>query len=128
MIRQRLIHIEEICPTALESSYHIGSGDIVAPLPHSARDPTQRQLGRSESNIDYFDQIAPALPILETLRVVQAAQRTLKGELGPRFDQAVKFSENHATGRYGCEFRTQRRNSTGNQIGIDEVNEFGNPR
>ena len=100
MIRQRLIHIEEICPTALESSYHIGSRDIVAPLPHSARDPTQRQLGRSESNIDYFDQIAPALPILETLRVVQAAQRTLKGELGPRFDQAVKFSENHATGRY----------------------------
>jgi hypothetical protein len=116
MIRQGLIHIEEIGPPALESSYHIGSRHIVAPpLPHSARDPTQRQLGRSESNVDYFDQIAPALPILETLRVVQAAQRTLKGELGPRFDQAAKFPEDHATGRYGREFRAQRRNSTGNR-------------
>jgi hypothetical protein len=76
-------------------------------LPHSARDPTQRQLGRNESNVDYFDQIAPALPILETLRVVQAAQRTFKGELGPRFDQAVEFSQDHATGRYGRELRAQ---------------------
>src|SRR6266404_1915277 len=81
------------------------------PLPHSARDPTQLQLGRSESNVDYFDQIAPALPTLETLRVVQAAQRTLKGELRPRFDQAIEFSEDHATGRYGCEFRAHWRNS-----------------
>src|ERR1700692_2878250 len=96
-------------------------------LPHSARDPTQRQLGRSESNVDYFDQITPALPILETLPVVQAAQRTFKGELGPRFDQAVKFSEDHAAGRYGCQLRAQRRNSTGNQISINEVNEPGNP-
>jgi len=93
MIRQGLIHIEEIGPPALESSYHIGSRDIVAPLPHSACDPTQRQLRRSESNVDYFDQIAPSLPILETLRIVQAAQCTLKGELGLRFDQAVKLSE-----------------------------------
>jgi hypothetical protein len=116
MIRQGLIHIEEIGPPALETSHHIDSRDIVAPLPHSARDPTQRQLGRSESNVDYFDQIAPTLPILETLRVVQATQRTLKGELGPRFDQAVKFSEDHATGRYGCELRAQRRYPTGNQI------------
>ena len=69
------------------------------------------------------DQIAPTLPVFETLRVVQAAQRTLEGELGLRFDQAVKFSEDNATGRYGCEFRAQRRNSTGNQIGINEVNE-----
>jgi hypothetical protein len=128
MIRQGPINIEEIGPPSLESANHIGSRDIVAPLPHSARDPTQRQLRRSESNIDYFDQIAPALPIFETLRVVQAAQRTLEGELGPRFDQAAKFSENHATGRYGCEFRTQRRNSTGNQIGINEVDEPRNPR
>jgi hypothetical protein len=80
MIRQGLIHIEEIGPPALKSSYHIGSRDIVAALPHSARDPTQRQLRRSESNVDYFNQITPALPILETLRVVPAAQRTLKGE------------------------------------------------
>src|ERR1700688_122017 len=58
MIRLRLIHIEEIGPPALESSYHIGSRDIVAPLPHSACDLTQRQLGRSASNVDYFDQIA----------------------------------------------------------------------
>ncbi len=100
----------------------------MAPLPHTARDPSQRQLGRGESNVDYFDQIAPPLPILETLRVVQATQRTLKGELGPRLDQAVKFSEDHATGRYGCELRTQRRNSAGNQIGINEVNEPGNAR
>jgi hypothetical protein len=128
MIRQGLIHIEEIGPPALESSYHIGSRDIVAPLPHSACDPTQRQLRRSESNVDYFDQIAPSLPILETLRIVQAAQCTLKGELGLRFDQAVKLSEDHATGRDGCELRAQRRNSTGNQIGINEVNEPGDPR
>src|SRR3984957_20746504 len=87
MIRQRLIHIKKIGPPALESSYHIGSRDIVASLPHSARDPTQRQLGRSESNVDYFDQIALALPVFETLRVVQTAQRTLKGELGPRLNQ-----------------------------------------
>jgi hypothetical protein len=40
VIRQRLIHIEEIGPSALESPYHIGSRDIVAPLSHSARDPT----------------------------------------------------------------------------------------
>ena len=97
-------------------------------LPHSARDPTQRQLGRSESNVDYFDQIAPALPILETLREVQAAQRTFKGELGPRFDQAVNLSKDHATGRYGCELRAQRRDPTGNQVRIHEVNEPGNPR
>jgi len=128
MIRQRLIHVEEIGPPALESSYHIGSRDIVPSLPHPARDTTQRQLGRSKSNIDYFDQIATALPILETLRVVQAAQRTFKGELGPRFDQAVKFSEDQAASRYGCELRAQRRNSTGNQISINEVNEPGNSR
>jgi hypothetical protein len=128
MIRQGLVHIDEIGPPALESSYHIGSRDIVAPLPHPARDPTQRQLGRSESNVDYFDQIALALPVFETLRVVQAAQRTLKGELGPRFDQSAKFSDDHATGRYGCELRAQRRYPTGNQIGINEVNESGNPR
>jgi hypothetical protein len=99
MIRQGLIHTEEIGPPALESSYHIGSRDVVAPLPHSARDSTQRQLGRSESNVDYFNQITPALPVLETLRIVQATQRTLNRDLGPRFDQAVKFSEDHATGR-----------------------------
>ena len=128
MIRQGLIHIEEIGPPALKSSYHIGSRDIVAALSHSARDPTQRQLRRSEPNVDYFNQITPALPILETLRVVPAAQRTLKGELGPRFNQAVKFSEDYATGRYGRELRTQRRNSTGNQIGINEVDEPRNPR
>ena len=46
MICQGLIHIEEIGPPALESSYHIGSRDIVAALPHSARDPTQRELRR----------------------------------------------------------------------------------
>src|ERR1700728_480987 len=103
MIRQRLIHIKKIGPPALESPYHIGSRDIVASLPHSTCDPTQRQLGRSESNVDYFDQIASALQTLETLRIVQAAQSTLKGELGLRFDQAVKFSEDHAAGRYGCE-------------------------
>jgi hypothetical protein len=114
MIRQGLIHIEEIGPPALESSYHIGSRDIVAALPHTARDPTQRELRRSEPNVDYFDQITPALPILKTLRLVQAAQRTLKRELSPRFGQAVKFSENHTTSRYGCELRAQRRNSTGN--------------
>jgi hypothetical protein len=68
------------------------------------------------------------LPILETLGVVQAAQRTLKRKLGPRFDQAAKLSEDHATGRYGCELRSQRRNSTGNQIGVNEVNEPSNPR
>jgi hypothetical protein len=128
MIRQGLIHIEEIDPPALESSYHIGSRDIVAPLPYSACDPTQSELGRSESNVDYFDQIAPALPILETLRVVQAAQRTLKGELYPRFDQTIEFSEDHATGRYGCELRAQWRDSTGDQVRIHEVNESGNPR
>ena len=128
MICQGLIHIEEIGPPALKSSYHIGSRDIVAALSHSARDPTQRQLRRSESNVDYFNQITPALPILETLRVVAAAQRTLKGELGPRFNQAVKFSQDYATGSYGCELRTQRRNSTGNQIGINEVDEPRNPR
>jgi hypothetical protein len=55
MIRQGLIHIEEIDPPALESSYHIGSRDIVAPLPYSACNPTQSELGRSESNVDYFD-------------------------------------------------------------------------
>ena len=128
MIRLRLIHIEEIGPPALESSYHIGSRDIVAPLPHSACDLTQRQLGRSASNVDYFNQIAPSLPILETRRIVQAAQRALKSELGLRFDQTVEFSEDHATGRYGCELRAQRRNSAGNQIGIHEVNEPGNLR
>jgi hypothetical protein len=85
-------------------------------------------MGRSESNVDYFNQIAAPLPILETLRVVHAAQRTLKGKLGPRFDQAAKFSEDHATGRYGCKLRAQRRNPTGNQIGVNEVNEPGNPR
>jgi hypothetical protein len=31
MIRQGLVHIEEIGPPALESSYHIGSRDIVPP-------------------------------------------------------------------------------------------------
>ena len=97
-------------------------------LLHSARDPTQRQLGQGESNVDYFDQIALSLPILETLGVVQATQRTLKGEVGPRLDQAVNFSEDQSTGRYRCELRTQRRNSTGNQIGINEVNEPGNFR
>ena len=66
--------------------------------------------------------------MLETLRVVQAAQCTFKGELGLSFGQAVKFSEDDATGCYGCELRAQRRNSTGNQIGINEVNEPGNPR
>jgi hypothetical protein len=128
MIRQGLVHIAEIAPPALESSYHIGSRDIVPPLPYSARDPTQRQLGRSKPNVDYLDQITPALPILETLRVVQPAQGTLKGELGARFDQAVKFSEDHATRRYGCELRSQWRNSTGNQIGINEVNQPRNTR
>jgi hypothetical protein len=39
-----------------------------------------------------------------------------------RFDQAAKFSEDHAAGRYGCELWA----STGNQIGIHEVNELGN--
>ncbi len=114
MIRQGLMHIEEIGPPAPESSYHIGSRDIMAALPHSARDPTQRELRRSEPNVDNFDQITPALPILETLRVVQAAQRTLEREFGPRFGQAVKFSEDHAASRYGCKLRAQRRNSTGN--------------
>src|ERR1700675_2774625 len=47
MIRRRLIHIEEIGPPALESSYHIGPRDIVPPLPYSACDPTQSELGRS---------------------------------------------------------------------------------
>jgi hypothetical protein len=55
MIRQRLIHSEEIGPPALESPYHIGSRDVVAALPHAIRDPTQRQLGRGKSNIDDFD-------------------------------------------------------------------------
>jgi hypothetical protein len=59
---------------------------------------------------------------------VHAAQRTLKGELDPRFDQAVEFSEDHSTGRYRRELRTQRRNSTGNQIGINKVNEPGDSR
>jgi hypothetical protein len=59
---------------------------------------------------------------------VPAAQCTLKGELGPRFYQAVKFSEDYATGSHGCELRTQRRNSTGNQIGINEVDEPRNPK
>jgi hypothetical protein len=128
MIRQRLIHIKEVGPPALESSYYIGSRDIVAPLPYTARDPAQRQLGRSKPNVDYLDQITPAPPVLKSLRIVQAAQSTLKGELGPRFDQAVKFSEDHATGRYGCELWAQRRDSTGNQIGINEVNEPRNAR
>ena len=97
MIRQWLIHIEKIGPPAFESPYHIASADIMPSLLHSARDPAPRQLRRSESNVGYFDQIAPALPILESLRVVQAAQRTFKGELGLRFDQAVEFSEDHAT-------------------------------
>jgi len=128
MIRQWLIHIEKIGPTALESPYHIDSGDIMPSLLHSARDPTQRQLGRGESNVNYLDQITSVLPFFETLRVVQAAQRTLKGELDPCFDQAAKFSEDQATGRYRRELRAQRRNSTGNQIGINEVNEPGYPR
>jgi len=128
MICQWLIHIEKIAPPALESPYHIDSRDIMPSLSHPARDPTERQLGRSESNVDDFDQIAPVLPFLKTPRVVQAAQSTLKGELGPRFDQAVQFSEDQATGRYRRELRAQRRNSTGNQIGINEVNEPGNPR
>jgi hypothetical protein len=100
----------------------------VAALPYSARNPAQRQLGRSESNVDYFDQIAPALPILETLRVVQATQCALKGELFSRFGQAIEFSEDHATGRYGCELWAQRRDPSGNQIGINKMNEPGNPR
>jgi hypothetical protein len=57
MIRQGLIHVEEIGPSTFESPDHIGSRDIVAPLPYSARDPTQRQRRRSESNVVYFDQI-----------------------------------------------------------------------
>jgi hypothetical protein len=126
MIRQWLIHIEKIGPPALESPYHIDSRDIMASLLHSARDPTYRQLGRGESNVDHFDQITSVLPFFETLGVVQATQRTLKGEVGPRVDQAVKFSEDHATGRYRCELRAQRRNSSGNQIDINEVNEPGN--
>jgi hypothetical protein len=57
MIRQRLVHIEEIGPPALESSHHIGSTDIVAPLPHSARDPTERQKKKFET----VGRIAPPL-------------------------------------------------------------------
>jgi len=72
MIRQGLIHIKEIGPPALESSYHIGAGDITAALSNAASDPTQRKLRRSQPNVDYFDQIPLVLPILETLRVVQA--------------------------------------------------------
>ena len=98
MIRQGLVHLKKIGPPAFESSYYISSWDIVPTLPYPAGDPAQRQLRRSEPNIDDLDQITSILPILETLRVVQAAQRTLKSELRPRFDQAVKFSQDQAAG------------------------------
>ena len=103
MIRQGLVHLKEIGPPAFESSYYISSRDIVPTLPYPAGDSAQRQLRRSEPNVDYLDQITSILPILETLRVVQATQRTLKSELRPSFDQAIKFSQDQAAGRYGCE-------------------------
>jgi hypothetical protein len=48
-----------------------------------------------------------------------------KDELGCRFGQAVKSSEDDATGRQGSQLRAQRRYSTGNRFSIDEVNEPG---
>jgi hypothetical protein len=88
MIRQGLVHIDEIGPPALESSYHIGSRDIVAPLPHPARDPTQRQLGRSESNVDYFDQSAPPLPPKHSRRFPATASRALPMPASPQLRPA----------------------------------------
>jgi L-histidine N-alpha-methyltransferase len=70
----------------------------MAALPNPSSTPAQRKLRRNQPNVDYFDQIALILPLLKTLRVVQAAQRTLEGELRLRFNQAVTFSEDHAAG------------------------------
>ena len=100
----------------------------MAALPYPAGNPTHRELRRRQPNVDYFDQIAPDFAILETLHVVQAAQRTLKGKLRRRFNQTAKFRENHSTGCYGSKFRTQRRNAARDQIGIYEMNEPGNAR
>jgi hypothetical protein len=37
-------HIEEIAPTALESSNHVGARDVVTALSHARRHPPQSQL------------------------------------------------------------------------------------
>ena len=75
----------------------------MALLPHSTRDPTQRQLGRSESNVDYFDQIAAALPILET-ELVHYRIDLGKGKRlivrGGRYDREFRIT---VPGRFGAE-------------------------
>src|ERR1700722_13481112 len=94
MICQRPVHIKEIGPAALESPYYIGARDIMTALPDAASNAPKCELRRVKTKIDYFDQIALVLPILDPLRVVPAAQRTFKCELGFGRYQTVELPEN----------------------------------
>jgi len=90
--------------------------------------PPLGQYGRRAAFHDRHRQQSSPAFLAAYVELSWSALQQSQGEFGPRFDQAVKFPEHHATGRYGCELRAQRRNSTGNEIGINEVNEPGNPR
>jgi len=52
------------------------------------------KLRRVKTKIDYFDQIALGLPILDPFGVAPAAQRTFKCELGFGRYQTVELPEN----------------------------------
>jgi len=67
MICQWLIHIKEISPASFESPYHVGARDVMPALLYAASNPTKRKLRRSKTNVNYFNQVALGLPILELL-------------------------------------------------------------
>jgi len=89
----------------------------------SCRDSLKRKLyGRQRQEYD-LDPVSGGLPLLQNLKIRPAAQRAFKGKVLSGFDQSGKFGENKSAGLPSCQFRAERRQPTGNQVGIHEMND-----
>jgi hypothetical protein len=94
-------------------------------LKHTGRNAPQCQINRVQSKIDDFNPITHLLPRLHPAEVRKATERSFKGKVRPIRGQAIDLPQDHSGCGNRCQFRFQRRQTASNQIGVDEVNNFG---
>ena len=92
-------------------------------LLHAGRNPSHRELGRSDLQVSNLDAIARFLHTAEASRITNPAQRAFERETLAGASETIQFGKKHPSYGYGCIIGLEWAEPARDQIRVHEMHD-----